>query len=76
MTDRPRPDDPTGGIPADRRARNPLITRSGWENLRRIEKNTYAPIWNYEVGDRLLPADLPVVEAYRRALSEGRPQLP
>ncbi|MCP4041785.1 MAG: hypothetical protein GY731_07480, partial [Gammaproteobacteria bacterium] len=71
MTDRTNPLDRSGGIPTQRRERNPLITPAGWKNFRRIENNPHAPIWNYVVGDRLLAEDLPAIVSYRREIEDG-----
>ncbi|MCP4040344.1 MAG: AMP-binding protein, partial [Gammaproteobacteria bacterium] len=65
------PLDRSGGIPTQRRERNPLITPAGWKNFRRIENNPHAPIWNYVVGDRLLAEDLPAIVSYRREIEDG-----
>ena len=59
-------------IPADRRARNPLITQRSYRLLRRIQQHADAPRWNFVLGDRVLADDLERVEAYRRALAEPR----
>lgn len=66
---------PEQRIPAERLARNPLITPGGWRMFRRIRDHHGAPKWNYEVGDRLLAEDLPTVEAYRRRIDDQPPAL-
>ncbi|MEW6363588.1 MAG: hypothetical protein AB1714_02995 [Acidobacteriota bacterium] len=60
-------------IPADRLDRNPLITEAGYGLLKSIQQHPDAPYWSYVVGDRVRVEDLPLVEAYRRALFEQRP---
>jgi phenylacetate-CoA ligase len=60
-------------IPPDRKERNPLMTAAGWRNFQRIQQSRFAPIWNYEVGDRLLESDLPAVDLFRRQIATHRP---
>ncbi|MDH5508932.1 MAG: AMP-binding protein [Nitrospinota bacterium] len=55
-------------IPTERMERNPLITREGIRTLNSILKNPHAPVWNYQVGDRLRAEDLPAVERFRKSL--------
>ncbi|MBF0255910.1 MAG: AMP-binding protein [Gammaproteobacteria bacterium] len=57
-----------------RKARNPLLTEAGWRMFRLLHDHADAPRWNYQVGDRLIAADLPPVAAYRRRIAEQRPR--
>ncbi|MBI2839217.1 MAG: phenylacetate--CoA ligase family protein [Acidobacteria bacterium] len=59
-------------VPPARRARNPLITEAGYSLLQRITQHPLAPKWNYEVGDRVIAADLQDVELFRAALRAER----
>lgn len=61
-------------VPADRRARSPLITEAGYALLKGILEHPDAPRWNYEVGDRVVAEDLRAVNALRRRLSGPRAQ--
>lgn len=66
-------------IPQERLARNPLITPDGYQRLRTILEHPAAPVWNYQVGDRLRSEDLPEVARFREQLQTGMPvygQLP
>ena len=49
----------------------PLLTPQGDALLRRIEQHANAPRWNYTCGDRLISADLPVVDRMREDLAES-----
>ncbi len=62
----------SASIPADRRARNPLITEAGYARLRALLEDPDAPAWNYVVGDRVQRRDLADVEATRKAVRAAR----
>lgn len=51
-------------IPYDRLARNPLITPAGYRRLRTMLDHPAAPVWNYQVGDRLRSEDLEEVALF------------
>ncbi|MEM7786513.1 MAG: AMP-binding protein [Bacteroidota bacterium] len=51
------------------RAHAPLLTEAGDVLLRRMEQHPAAPRWNYTCGDRLVAADLPVLDAMRADLA-------
>jgi phenylacetate-CoA ligase len=57
---------------ADRRARNPLITPAGLENLLRVQRHPAAPVWNFETGDRIERSDLVALDRFREALATER----
>jgi phenylacetate-CoA ligase len=59
-------------IPADRLARNPLITEPGFRRLNAILQHADAPKWNYEVGDRVVASDLEAVVDFSRHVQGGR----
>lgn len=40
--------------------------------LRRLREHSDAPRFNYATGDRLWPADLPLIEQFRQALKQSR----
>ncbi len=54
-------------VPADRRARNPLITPAGFALLKRMLEHADAPAWNWTTGDRVQTEDLPALDAFRTA---------
>lgn len=56
-------------IPAEWRARSPLMTAEGWQNLQRLRQHPHAPRWNFETGDRLVEGDLAQIAAFRDALT-------
>lgn len=58
--------------PIDRLERNPLITDEGYRLFNRIKQHKNAPLWNYEVGDRLLASDLPLIQVFREKVFEDR----
>lgn len=60
-------------IPQERRARNPLITAEGYKKFREILEHPAAPVWNYEVGDRIVAADLLEVEQFRIRVTSADP---
>lgn len=60
-------------IPPQRVERNPLITPEGYGLLRKILDHPQAPKWNYEVGDRIIAGDIPVIRQYRERLFRDRP---
>ena len=64
--------DETPIVPPDRLERNPLITEAGYRTFDRIRQHPYAPVWNYEVGDRVQAEDLPLVESFRAEVFSGR----
>ena len=66
------PHSQAAAIPVDRQQRNPLMTEAGFQLLNRIRQHADAPRWNFEVGDRLLPEDLPSVEAFRQRVFAPR----
>ena len=57
---------------ADRKARNPLITPAGLENLLRVRDHPAAPVWNFETGDRIERSDLEALDRFREALATQR----
>ena len=57
---------------ADRKARNPLITPAGLENLLRVRDHPAAPVWNFETGDRIERSDLEALDWFREALATKR----
>jgi phenylacetate-CoA ligase len=59
-------------IDALTRARHPLLTGRGLDMLRRLTEHADGPRFNHATGDRLRGEDLPVLDAYRRALAENR----
>ena len=59
-------------IPQERLARNPLITDHGYARLRAILDHPAAPVWNYEVGDRVRNEDLGEVTTLAALLRQKR----
>jgi phenylacetate-CoA ligase len=59
-------------IPQERRERNPLITPAGYRRLKSLLEHPAAPLWNYQVGDRVLAEDLGAVESLRSELRAKR----
>jgi phenylacetate-CoA ligase len=53
------------------RERTPLLDEAGRRMLQRLREHPDAPRWTYAVGDRLVAADLPTIERYRRLLVAG-----
>jgi phenylacetate-CoA ligase len=64
--------EPVEPIPAELRARNPLITPRAARLLRDLREHPDAPKWNYVCGDRLTPEDLAAVEHFREELFARR----
>lgn len=60
-------------IPRQRMERNPLITPDGYRLLGKIMNHPSAPKWNYEVGDRVIAEDIPLIRDYRKLLFGERP---
>ncbi|HND31998.1 MAG TPA: AMP-binding protein [Myxococcota bacterium] len=55
--------------------RHPCISPAGEALYRELRQHPDAPPWNYEVGDRLLPEDHPVLQTFR-ALPGHIPRTP
>ncbi len=60
----------TTEIPADWRERSPAITVRAWQGLARTLQHAHAPRWNQTIGDRVGPAELARLDAFREALAE------
>jgi phenylacetate-CoA ligase len=59
-------------VPVDRLRRNPLITEAGYRRLNSLLQHPDAPVWNYDVGDRVEAADLAAVDEVRAAVRAER----
>ncbi|MDM8516433.1 hypothetical protein QUF76_09555, partial [Desulfobacterales bacterium HSG16] len=59
-------------FPEDRRSRNPLITKAGFENFLRLRQHPHAPIWNFETGDRIIKEDVEDVKNFEKSLKKLR----
>ncbi|MBN2431017.1 MAG: hypothetical protein JXQ27_06050 [Acidobacteria bacterium] len=70
MAERP---EKTSIIPPERQERNPLLTDEGYAALQAMVQHPDAPRWNYEVGDRLTPEDLPALADFRARVGRQRP---
>ncbi len=63
-------------IPEIWRARIPLITPEGYALLERIINHPDAPLWNFEVGDRVTAEDLAAFQAFsEQVFSPRQPNL-
>lgn len=60
-------------VPADLRARCPLITPAAAARLRAMVEHPHAPPWDYHCGNRVIAADLPGLHALSAALAKPPP---
>ncbi len=57
-------------VPAELRARCPLITPAAAARLRAMAEHPHAPPWDYHCGNRVQAEDLPTLHAFSAALAQ------